>query len=64
MKKIPLTQGLFATVDDEDFDELNKFSWFALDTVVRGKKTHYAVRIDPKAGGMIYMQDEVTRMHR
>lgn len=29
MKRIPLTQGKFAVVDDEDFQSLNRFKWYA-----------------------------------
>lgn len=32
MKLIPLTQGKFAMVDDEDFDRLNQFKWYAQKT--------------------------------
>ena len=39
-KQIPLTQGKFATVDDEDFDGLIKHKWFAK----KDKNTFYAGR--------------------
>jgi hypothetical protein len=29
MKRIPLTRGQFALVDDADFDSLNQWKWFA-----------------------------------
>lgn len=40
MKQIPLTRGMFALVDDEDFKELSKYKWCA----IRGKNTWYAMR--------------------
>lgn len=29
MRTIPLTQGKVALVDDQDFDSLNRWAWFA-----------------------------------
>lgn len=42
MKRIPLTQGKFAIVDEEDFGQVNQFNWYAW----TGKtcKTFYARR--------------------
>ena len=42
MKKIPLTQGLFAVVDDRDFGHVNSFKWCA--NKGAKNKTAYAVR--------------------
>lgn len=39
-KTIQLTQGKFAIVDDEDFDKINQFEWFA----IRDGNTFYAGR--------------------
>ncbi|MBI5954394.1 MAG: HNH endonuclease [Chloroflexi bacterium] len=44
MKQIPLSQNLFALVDDEDFQKLSKFNWSAW----RNKKNFYAARKDER----------------
>ena len=28
MKEIPLTQGKFTIVDDDDYEELSKYKWY------------------------------------
>lgn len=53
MKKIPLTQGLFAIVDDEDFEELMKHKWH----VDKGNSTFYASRA-------VISGKQNVRMHR
>lgn len=40
MKLIPLTQGQFALVDDEDYERISAFKWFA----VKSRGTYYARR--------------------
>lgn len=47
MKRIKLTQGKFALVDDNDFENLNKYNWY---TDKRGD-TFYARRKFPMGGG-------------
>lgn len=39
-KKIGLTRGKYAIVDDEDFEEMNKFKWYAQ----KIRKDYYACR--------------------
>ena len=48
MRKIPLTQGKFAIVDDKDFDELSKHKWYF---------DKYAIRTD-------YKNNRIYMMHR
>lgn len=40
MPQIQLTQGKFALVDDEDFEFLNQWKWYA----IKARTTFYAVR--------------------
>lgn len=43
MKTIDLTQGKVAIVDDDDFEELSKYKWYA--NKIKG--VHYAMRNSP-----------------
>jgi hypothetical protein len=53
--RIPLTQGLFAEVSDEDFAELSQHRWCA----ARDHNTYYAVRTKTNNGVHTHI-----RMHR
>jgi len=58
MKKIKLTRGQFALVDDEDYEELNQFKWYAL----KKRYTFYARRsiyIDSKTITSCYMHRQI-----
>jgi hypothetical protein len=55
MKTIALTQGYVAKVDDEDFDFLNQFKWWAA-----VKKAYKKIYVRP----MAYINNVKTYMHR
>ena len=57
MKRIPLTKGKVALVDDEDYDKLMKFKWF---TKVL-KTNFYAIR---NANRRLREKPTTIRMHR
>ena len=46
-KRIPLTKGLFAVVDADDYDFLSRWKWYA----VAGHRTSYAIRAQSLPGG-------------
>jgi AP2 domain/HNH endonuclease len=58
MKRIPLTQGQFALVDDEDFERLNIHKWCAV--FDRRRRLFYATRQSPRFNG----KQRVINMHR
>ena len=51
MKKIKLTQGKFALVDDEDFEKLNKYKWYS----TKPTSLYYAIT---------FINKRNIRMHR
>ena len=55
MREIELTQGLKAQVDDDLYEELNRFKWCAH----KLKLTFYATRTSPKING----KQRTIRMH-
>ena len=60
IKKIPLTQGQFAIVDNKDFEWLNQYKWFAI--WEPHTQSFYAVRHSKSINGkryMIYMSREI-----
>jgi hypothetical protein len=57
MKTIPLTQGMVALVDDEDYADLAQFKWYARKSPK--DHTYYAARNVKQAGRQI-----TERMHR
>jgi len=56
MKEIPLTRGFSALVDDDDYQEVSKYSWFAH----VGKWCTYAARCELGEDG----RHHTIRMHR
>ena len=56
MKKIKLTQGKVALVDDEDFEELSQSKWYAH----KNRNIYYAVRTYPSIDG----KQHTIHMHR
>ena len=58
MKKIELTQNQYALVDDEDYNRLNRWKWYARYTP--GTKSYYAQRYTPMKNG----KRKIIYMHR
>lgn len=59
MKEIPLTQGKFAIVDDEDYERLSQHKWFAM----KDTNTFYVARYDTEFK-MIQMHRELLGLKK
>lgn len=60
MKKIPLTKGTYAIVDDSDYDEMMKVNWYC----AKSYKTQYAQRELYLGGGRKNRIRKTIQMHR
>lgn len=54
MKTIPLTQGNFAIVDDDDYEELSRYRWYYA-------KVGYAARRIGSPGKIVYMHRVIMK---
>lgn len=59
MKQIVLTQGKFSLIDDEDFERINKYKWYA----AKGNNTFYAQRYDHEEGKLIKMHRYILNIN-
>lgn len=66
MREIPLTRGLVALVDDEDFDRLSVFNWRARRVRSGAVVNHYAIRTacGGRSGIDMHMQWDALRVPR
>lgn len=60
MKVIGLTQGKFATVDDEDFGRLSRYKWYARKVILKNRIVYYATRNTTISSG----KQRPVQMHR
>ncbi len=65
MKRIKLTQGKYALVDDSDYEELSKYKWHARYNICTD--SFYAMRTSPRRKGKhygIYMHRQILGLER
>ena len=56
MKEIPLTQGKVALIDDEDYEWISQFKWYAY----KGRSTFYSMR-NIKGGNPVRLHREILK---
>lgn len=62
MKQIPLSNGLFALVDDDDFERLSSYKWHAVRSATKHRVSYYAARGGRDGEpGTVYMHRQVMR---